>query len=71
MSNRPAVSVEEYLTNLPAEVQAMTKELVAAARKNMPGAYEFIYHDAVGYSATASPFDRICYIAPQKKSCVN
>ena len=37
----------------------------------MPGAHEFIYHDAVGYSVNDSPFDRICYIAPQKKGYVN
>lgn len=63
--------VEEYLTNLPADVQAITRELVAIARKNMPAAHELIYHNAVGYSVTASPFDRICYIAPQKKGYVN
>jgi hypothetical protein len=37
----------------------------------MPDAHEFIYHDAVGYSLSDSPFDRICYIAPQKKGYVN
>lgn len=59
-------SVDQYLTNLPPDLQAITRELVAVARKNMPKAHEFIYHDAVGYSMTESPFDRICYIAPQK-----
>jgi len=33
----------------------------------MPEAHEMIYHGAVGYSLTTSPFDRICYIAPQQK----
>ena len=33
----------------------------------MPEAHEIIYHGAIGYSLTKSPFDRICYIAPQKK----
>lgn len=65
------ISVEEYLANLHPDLQAITRELVAAARKNMPDAHEFIYHDAVGYSVTESPFDRICYIAPQKKGYVN
>ncbi len=32
----------------------------------MPEAHEMIYHGAIGYSFTQSPFDRICYIAPQK-----
>ena len=69
MSKNP--SVEEYLTYLHPDLQAITRELVAVARKNMPDAHEFIYHDAVGYSVTESPFDRICYIAPQKKGYVN
>jgi hypothetical protein len=60
------VTVEEYLSNLPPDLQAITRELVAVARKNMPGAHEFIYHNAVGYSVSESPFDRICYIAPQR-----
>jgi len=65
------ISVEEYLSNLPPAVQAITRELVAVARKNMRRVHEFIYHDAVGYSVNDSPFDRICYIAPQKKGYVN
>jgi hypothetical protein len=60
------ITVEEYLSNLSPDLQAITGELCTVARKNMPGAYEFIYHDAVGYSVSESPFDRICYIAPQK-----
>lgn len=48
------------------DLQAITRELCEVARKNMPGAFEFIYHDAVGSSVSKSPFDRICYIAPQK-----
>lgn len=65
------IPVEEYLLNLPATVQAITRELVMVARKNMVGAHEFIYHDVVAYSLTDSPFDRICYIAPQKRGYVN
>jgi hypothetical protein len=64
------IPVEEFLSSLSADVQAITRELVGVARKNMPGAQEFIYHDAVGYSTSDSPFDRICYIAPQKKGYV-
>ena len=60
------MTVEKYLSNLPRDLQAITRELCDVARKNMPGAPEFIYHDAVGYSVSESPFDRICYIAPQK-----
>lgn len=60
------IPVGEYLSSLPSELQAITRELVEVARKNMPGAQEFIYHNAVGYSVTESPFDRICYVAPQR-----
>ena len=65
------IPVEEFLSNLPADVQAIARELVAVARKKMPGAHEFIYHNAVGYSVSDSPFDRICYVWPQKKGYVN
>lgn len=64
-------SVEEWLANLAPDLQAITKQLRAVARKNMPDAHEFIYHDAIGYSVSDSPFDRICYVAPQKKGYVN
>jgi hypothetical protein len=65
------IPVEEFLSSFPTDVQAITRELVIVARKRMPGAHEFIYHDAVGYSLSDSPFDRICYIAPQKKGYIN
>jgi len=54
------ITVEEYLLKLSPELKAITGELVAVARKNMSGENEFIYHDAVGYSVSKSPFDRIC-----------
>jgi hypothetical protein len=69
MSNDSTIA--EFLSNLPPELQGIIRELVAVARKNMPGTVEFIYHDAVGYSVSASPFDRIGYIAPQRKGHVN
>jgi hypothetical protein len=64
-------TVDQWLEKLPPDLQRITRELIAIARKNMPGAQEFIYHDAVGYSINDSPFDRICYIAPQKKGYIN
>jgi len=69
MSKNP--SVEEWLEKLSPNLQTITRELIAVARKNMPNAREFIYHDAVGYSVNDSPFDRICYITPQKMGYVN
>jgi hypothetical protein len=66
-----SISVQSWLANLAPDIRAITKQLRAVARKNMPKAHEFIYHDAIGYSVNDSPFDRICYIAPQKKGYVN
>lgn len=65
------IAVDEWLVKLPLETQSIVKKLIAMACRNMRGAQEFIYHDAVGYSVSDSPFDRICYIAPQKKGYVN
>lgn len=65
------IPLEEYLLNLYPDVQTITRELCCVARKYMPGAYELIYHDAVGYSVSDSPFDRICYVAPQKPGYVS
>ena len=59
-------SLKGYLAKLPVDLRGITAELCAVARKNMPGAHEIIYHDALGYSTSGSPFDRICYIAPQR-----
>jgi hypothetical protein len=64
-------TVDQWLEKLPSDLQNITRELIGVARKNMPNAHEFIYHDAVGYSVNDSPFDRICYITPQKKGYVN
>jgi len=65
------LSVKEWLDNLAPEVKTITKQLRAVARKNMPKAREYIYHDAIGYSVDNSPANRICYIAPQRKGYVN
>jgi hypothetical protein len=66
-----APTVEEWLEKLSPDLQTITCGLIAVARRKMPKAHEFIYHDAVGYSINDSPFDRICYIAPQQKGYVN
>jgi hypothetical protein len=65
------ISVEDFLSSLPADVESIARELVTLARKKMSGAHEFIYHNAVGYSVSDSPFDRICYVWPQKTGYVN
>ena len=59
--------IDDYLHFYAPELQAIICTLCEIARKSMPEAHEMIYHSAIGYSLTTSPFDRICYIAPQQK----
>jgi hypothetical protein len=66
-----SVSVQEWLAGLAPNVRAITKQLRAVARKNMSGAKEFIFQDAIRYSFSESTFDQICYILPQRKGYVN
>ncbi len=59
--------VEEFLSNYPEEIRKISRELRNMARKAMPGAHEFLYHDVINYSLSDSPLDRICYISPTQK----
>jgi hypothetical protein len=56
--------VEEFLSNYPDQIRMMTEELRHIARSAMPGAHEFLYYDALNYSLSDSPIERICYISP-------
>jgi hypothetical protein len=58
--------MDDYINSYAPELQAIIRTLREVATKCMPEAHEMIYHAAIGYSLTQSPFDRICYIAPQK-----
>jgi hypothetical protein len=64
-------SLTEHIDQLPPAVKKIYKILRTVARKNMPGAYEMVYHNALGYSTSASPWDRVCYIAHQPKGYIN
>ena len=59
--------MDDYINSYAPELQAIIRTLREVATKCMPEAHEIIYHSAIGYSLTKSPFDRICYIAPQNK----
>ena len=56
--------VEEFLSNYPDQIQKITEEVRHMARRAMPAAHEFLYYDAVNYSLSDSPLERICYISP-------
>ena len=63
--------VDGYLRELPPAIQRIVKTLRSMARRNLPGAIELVYHNALGYGVSDSPFDRVCYIAPQRNGYVN
>lgn len=58
--------IDSYLNSHTPELQLIIRPLREMAKKSIPEAYEMIYHAAIGYSLSTSPFDRICYIEPQK-----
>ncbi len=59
--------VEEFLSNYPEEVWTISRELRKMARSAMRGAREFLYYDAINYSLSNSPLERICYISPMRR----
>ena len=59
--------VKEFLSNYPEEIRAISRNLRSMAKHAMRGAQEFLYYDAINYSLTNSPLDRICYIRPLQK----
>src|SRR5438309_7323268 len=64
-SGSPMVDVvKEFLSNYPDQIRMITEELRHMARKAMPRAHEFLYYDAINYSLSDSPLERICYISP-------
>jgi hypothetical protein len=65
------IIIKDYIHRLPDDIQKIVKPLRSMAKKAMPGAIEMVYHNALGYALSDSPFDRVCYIAPQSKGYVN
>ena len=59
--------VEMFLSNFPEEIRTISRELRAMVRRAMPGAHEFLYYDAINYSLSNLPLERICYIRPVQK----
>src|SRR3989442_1884514 len=56
--------VEAFLSNYPDQIRKMTEEVRHMASRARPRSYEFLYYDAVNYSLSDSPLERICYISP-------
>ena len=56
--------VTEYAEGFPAVIATVIEGLRQVVRKSMPDAEEIIYHDALGYTPSGSPWDRVVYIWP-------
>jgi len=65
------ITVDEHLATLPKELLSSYKALRLMASKTMPTAVEMVYHNALGYSLSKSPWDRVCYIVHQPKGYIN
>lgn len=52
-----------FLDSCPPDQREIIQQLRKIVKKNMPEAHEMVYHRALGYSFSSSPFDRIIYIA--------
>lgn len=61
-----ARTVEKLIHSFPTQISEIMETLREAAKTNMPGAHEFVYHNAINYKLLESPNTWICYIAAQQ-----
>jgi hypothetical protein len=59
--------VGRFAKGLPSDLRPIVERLREVCSGAMPGAQEMLYHEAIGYSPTGSPFDRIVYILPASR----
>lgn len=55
--------ISSFINSCSPEQQTIIRALRDITQKNIPDAHELIYHGALGYAYSQSPFDRIIYIA--------
>jgi hypothetical protein len=65
-SAEEVLSVEKLIQSFPAQISEIVETLREVAKANMPGAHEFVYHDAINYKLPEAPGTWISYIAAQK-----
>ncbi|WP_160725612.1 DUF1801 domain-containing protein [Bacillus sp. USDA818B3_A] len=59
-------TVEMLIESFPTQIREIIEVLRSVAKANMPGAYEFVYHNALNYKLPESPGTWICYISAQR-----
>jgi|SRR6266567_4303208 len=59
--------IDGFLTSYPEEIQKISRKLRDTVRHEMKNAEEFLYYNAINYSLSPSPLDRICYIRPLRQ----
>jgi DNA-binding PadR family transcriptional regulator len=50
--------IKKHIDNLPIELQPIYKALRKLAKKGLPNSIEMLYHNALGYSLTDSPWEK-------------
>jgi hypothetical protein len=58
---------KSFVRGLPSETAVVVEKLREAVRASMPDYKEIVYHGALGYTPTGSPWDRIIYIGPASR----
>jgi hypothetical protein len=61
-----ARAVEKLIESSPTKIKEIIEKLRSVAKASMPGADEFVYHDAINYKLPQSPSAWICYIATHR-----
>ncbi len=59
--------IGKLFDSYPEDIQAIAGQLRSLVKSAMPGAYESIYHGALSYSLGQSAFERLVYLALEKK----
>ncbi|MDF2790690.1 MAG: hypothetical protein K0S80_3791 [Neobacillus sp.] len=66
LTTAKAQTVDKLIESNPIQIKEIIETLRAVSKANMPGAYEFVYHNALNYKLSESPGTWICYISAQK-----
>ena len=66
MKNATPDAIAGYLKSQPDGIREICEALYEIARSEMPGAYEFTYHNAINFSFSEKVTERICCVWAQK-----
>ncbi|MEH7098074.1 DUF1801 domain-containing protein [Neobacillus vireti] len=59
-------TVERLVERFPTQIRGIIEVLRFVVKANMPGADEFVYHNALNYKLSEMPGTWICYMSAQR-----